>query len=197
MKKATQKRTCDEVVDRTLGDTTNFFDSKDVATNVNTVTSGTDNTATLVKNFDEIQKKKKDKNPGLTVNCYSKANKEVKGPGPVISVEIQFCQGKNPDVTDVAGALNMINLSERMRIKIQLNSMRREWKNSGKTIPVLTEEDNQEEAKKAEEKKVKQKLYKRKEYVSLSQKMICIMNLPYNFEFERKKTRIKSTSGQG
>ena len=88
------------------------------------------------------------------------------------------------DINDKASMIDLKDEIE-MRIKTRFNSMRREWKNSGKANPVLTEEEKQEEAKKAEEKKVKQKLYKRKEYVSLRQKMIRIMNLPHNLEIER------------
>ncbi|KAG2191786.1 hypothetical protein INT47_002882, partial [Mucor saturninus] len=113
------------------------------------------------------------------------------------NVEIQFFQGNNPDVADIVGAhilskyteitgkmidINdkaiMINLKDEieMRIKTRFNSMRREWKNSGNAIPVLTEEKKKEQAKKAEEKKVKQKLYKRKEYKLKGRKFA--LNLP-------------------
>lgn len=58
----------DMVVNKTLDETTNFVDSEDLAINVNTGTDGADNTETLVEKFGEIEKKKKDNNPRLTVS---------------------------------------------------------------------------------------------------------------------------------
>ncbi|KAI7870907.1 uncharacterized protein EV154DRAFT_570765 [Mucor mucedo] len=112
----------------------------DVAINVYTGTGGAVNTETLVEKFGEIEKKKKDTNPSLTTAIPNQIRK-LKDQDQ-FNVKSQFCKGNNPNIADIVGA----------RI---LSNMRREWKNSGKANPVLTEEEKREEARKAEEKKAK------------------------------------------